>query len=121
MELDLSTTELLSTESLEANEEGLFAPMIPTVEPIDEPAQVPMATSCSSSTPAAGCQATVHHPALQGRFVVPPRLLHVHQQLEKLDNNDDEASIAALQQMALPQMTGQIRDIEQARAVHPKM
>jgi len=78
--MDLSTSELLSTESLEANDES------PTVTTFDD-----------SSI---------------DRFMVPPRLLHVHKKLEKLDDNNDDESIANLQSMALPQMTGQIRDIE---------
>jgi len=81
--MDLSTSELLSTESLEANDES------PTVTTFDD-----------SSI---------------DRFMVPPRLLHVHKKLEKLDDNNDDESIANLQSMALPQMTGQIRDIEKAR------
>ena len=45
--------------------------------------------------------------------LVPARLVRVAHRLKQIDESDDTNTIAALSRMKLPQMTGQIRDIEQ--------
>lgn len=45
--------------------------------------------------------------------LVPARLVHVAHRLKQIDESDDTNTIAALGRMKLPQMTGQIRDVEQ--------
>ena len=45
--------------------------------------------------------------------LVPARLVRVAHRLKQIDESDDTNTIAALSRMKLPQMTGQIRDVEQ--------
>ena len=45
--------------------------------------------------------------------LVPARLVHIAHRLKQLDETDDSRTVAALSRMKLPQMTGQIRDVEQ--------
>jgi len=45
--------------------------------------------------------------------LVPERLVRVAQRLQEIDDTDDSSTVSALGRMKLPQMTGQIRDIEQ--------
>ena len=45
--------------------------------------------------------------------LVPARLVRVAHQLKQIDESDDTNTISALSRMKLPQMTGQIRDVEQ--------
>ena len=52
-------------------------------------------------------------PHSQGRHMVPSRLVELAATLKQLDNADDADSITALSKMSLPQMTAQIRNIEQ--------
>lgn len=51
-------------------------------------------------------QADIHH-------LVPARLVPVAKRLKEIDECDDSNAMAALSRMKLPQMTGQIRDVEQ--------
>ena len=45
--------------------------------------------------------------------LVPARLVRVAHRLRQIDDSDDTNTISALSRMKLPQMTGQIRDVEQ--------
>ena len=45
--------------------------------------------------------------------LVPARLVRIAHRLKQLDESDDSSTIQALSRMKLPQMTGQIRDVEQ--------
>ena len=49
----------------------------------------------------------------QEHHLVPARLVRVANRLKELDDADDSNTVSALQRMKLPQMTGQIRDVEQ--------
>lgn len=45
--------------------------------------------------------------------LVPARLVRIAHRLKQLDESDDSNTIQALSRMKLPQMTGQVRDVEQ--------
>merc|ERR1712106_99224 len=49
----------------------------------------------------------------QKRHMVPSRLIKLAASLKQLDDADDADSITSLSKMSLPQMTAQIRNIEQ--------
>ena len=51
--------------------------------------------------------------ASESHHLVPARLVRVAQQLREIDESDDSTAISMLSRMKLPQMTGQIRDVEQ--------
>ena len=53
-----------------------------------------------------GQDADTHH-------LVPERLVRVAERLKEIDDCDDASTVSALGRMKLPQMTGQIRDVEQ--------
>ena len=49
----------------------------------------------------------------ESHHLVPARLVRVAHKLKQIDERDDTNTIGALSRMKLPQMTGQIRDVEQ--------
>ena len=51
--------------------------------------------------------------ASETHHLVPARLVRVAHRLKQIDESDDSSTISALSRMKLPQMTGQIRDVEQ--------
>ena len=76
------------------------------LQALEEPLQGPEVTSLwydhEDDTPASD----THH-------LVPARLVRIAHRLKQIDESDDSNTIAALSRMKLPQMTGQIRDVEQ--------